>query len=326
MSVFSQFSLADAPAPHAAVEIAAHRVSAVSLEVRSGKPVIVGQASEALPEGALVPSLTSVNARDRAAVIAALKRVLDEVGRPRRIGVVAPDPIAKVSLVKFAQVPSRPQDLDQLIRWQVRKAAPFPIEEAQVAYVPAVRTEDGQEFLVSLARRDIVEEYETLCETAGAEAGLVDISTFNVINAVVASGTARAPVGDWLLVNIASDYASMAILRGADVILFRSRAADEEGTLADLVHQTAMYYEDRLQGSGFNRVLLSGAWVAGARHSADVDHIRRSLEERLGKAVEAVDTRNAVAFADRISASPSWMDTLTPLVGLLLRDLPGRAA
>ena len=86
---------------------------------------------------------------------------------------------------------------------------------------------------------------------------MVDLATFNVINAVLAG--AGAPTGDWLLVNITADYASIALLRGPHLIFFRNRAADTEGTLADLVHQTAMYYEDRLNGAGFARVLLAGA-------------------------------------------------------------------
>jgi hypothetical protein len=57
-------------------------------------------------------------------------------------------------------VPNRAQDLDQLIRWQAKKAAPFPIEEAQVSYGRGIQALDGQEFVVSLARRSVVEEYE----------------------------------------------------------------------------------------------------------------------------------------------------------------------
>ena len=109
-----------------------------------------------------------------------------------------PDPVAKVSLVRFEQVPPRAQDLDQLIRWQVRKAAPFPIEEAQVSYVAGLRAADGQEFVVSLARRDVVQEYEALCAAPGAHAGLVDLSTFNVVNAVLAGvGRAGRRTGCW---------------------------------------------------------------------------------------------------------------------------------
>jgi len=55
---------------------------------------------------------------------------LERAGRPRRIGLIVPDVVAKVSLVRFERVPSKLQELDQLVRWQVRKSAPFAIEEA----------------------------------------------------------------------------------------------------------------------------------------------------------------------------------------------------
>ena len=87
------------------------------------------------------------------------------------------------SLVRFEKVPAKVQDLDQLIRWQVRKAGPFPIDEAQISYVPGLEAADGQEFIVALARRSVIEEYEGLCAEAGATAGLVDLASFNVVNA-----------------------------------------------------------------------------------------------------------------------------------------------
>ena len=320
MSFFT--SLREGTAPPVAVEIAAGRVSAASLEWRGGRPVVSQHAIELLPETAVVPSLTAANTHDRAAVMTALNRALEKVGRPRRIGLVVPDAIAKVSLVRFEQVPARTSDLDQLVRWQVRKSAPFAIEDAQVTYVPGLRHPDGQEFIVSLARRDIIEEYEGLCTEAGCHAGLVDLATFNVVNAVLAGST--PPAADWLLVNVAADSASIALLRGPHLIFFRNRASDTEGTLADLVHQTAMYYVDRLQGVGLARVVLSGA-AAGAARPADLDQVRRSLEDRLAAKVETVDPRAAASLADRISVAPALLDTLAPLVGLLLRDRQSEA-
>jgi Tfp pilus assembly PilM family ATPase len=311
-------SLRESPAPAVAVEIAAGRVSAASLEWRGGAPVVAAHASEALPDSALVPSLTAVNAHDRAAVVAALTRLLEKVGRPRRIGLILPDVVAKVSIVRFEQVPPKQQDLDQLVRWQVRKSAPFAIEEAQVSYVPGLGAAGGHEFVVTLAKRDVILEYEALCAEAGAHAGLVDLATLNVINAVLAG--AGAPSGDWLLVNIAPDYTSIALLRGPHLIFFRNRAAETDGTLADLVHQSAMYYEDRLKGAGFSRVILAGAAAAGASQLTGIDDLRRSLEDRLRTPVETVDPRTAAALTDRIVAAPALLDALAPLVGLLLRD------
>jgi Tfp pilus assembly PilM family ATPase len=310
----SLFSISDAAAPDVAVEIAQGRVAAAAVERRGGRPVVAAHAVELLPPSALVPSLTAANTSDRPSVMTALNRVLERVGRPRRIGLIIPDVVAKVSLVRFEKVPPRAADLDQLIRWQVRKAAPFPIDDAQVSYVRGLQAPDGQDFIVALARRAIIEEYEGLCTEAGSHAGVVDLSTFNVINAVIAGGS--APPGDWLLVNVAADSASIAILRGQHPIFFRNRSVESEGTVADLVHQTGMYYEDRLKGTGFSRVVLAG----GSQTAADVHQIRRTLEERVGTTVDPVDPRQAASLTDRIAAAPALLDTLTPLIGLLLRD------
>jgi Type IV pilus assembly protein PilM len=316
MSILS--SLQKGTPPAVAVELAAHRVSAAAIELRAGKPVVSAHASEPLPDGVLVPSLTVPNVHDRAALIGALGRVLDRLGgRPRRVGLVIPDPVARVSLVRFEKVPARRPDLDQLVRWQVRKAAPFAIEEAQVSYVPGLRGADGQEFIVTTARQDIVREYEDVCSEVGAHPGIVDLATFNVINVVLAGSPPMT--ADWLLVNVGGDYASIAILRGEQMIFFRNRASDTDGTLADLVHQSAMYYEDRLGGSGFGRVILAGGAGEGPRQAADIDQARRSLTGRLGSAVETVDPRSAAALTDRITAAPALLDGLAPLVGLLLR-------
>jgi hypothetical protein len=61
--------------------------------------------------------------------------------------------------------------------------------------------------------------------------------------------------------------------------------------------------------------MLSGASV----HEPDVDEIHRSLEERLGVVVETVNPGAAASFSDRILAAPSFLDTMAPLVGLLVR-------
>ena len=58
--------------------------------------------------------------------------------RLRLLRYSTPDLVAKVSLVRLEKVPARTQDLDQLVKWQVRKTAPFKIEDAQITYAPAI--------------------------------------------------------------------------------------------------------------------------------------------------------------------------------------------
>jgi Tfp pilus assembly PilM family ATPase len=285
------------PPPDAAIEIAPERVSGATIPARGSS--VQSHATEPLPPGAIVASLGAHNIVDATAVANAVRAVLGRLdGRPNRVALIVPDVAAKVSLVRFEQVPARRDDLEQLVRWQVRKSAPFPIDDACVSYTKGITTsEGGAEFIVVLARRDVIEEYERACGAAGVYAGLVDLATFSALNFVLAS--AHVPSGDWLAVHMRPSYTSIAIVRGEDVIFFRNRPEGDDESLADMVHQTAMYYQDRLSGRGFSRVLFGGS----GREAGAADAARRSLEDRLGTRVEAM--------------GPS--DVLTTLTGMLLR-------
>jgi type IV pilus assembly protein PilM len=305
--------------PSAAVEITARRVTVAVVAEQGGSRVVSSYASEPLPAGAVEPALNATNVHDPAALAGAIKAALEKVApRPRRVALVLPDSVAKLSLVRFEKIPPKAQDLDQLIRWQIRKAAPFKIEEAQVSWVPgSPLAGGGREYVVTVARRDVVESYERACDAAGAHAGIVDLASVNLINAVLAGQPGAADAADWLLVHVALDYSTLAVVRGGDVIFFRSRAAERDDDLTDLVHQTAMYHEDRLGGGGFSRVVLAGASSRGLEEG---ERLRRELEGRVGTRIEPLDFRGAVTLRDRIVAGPELLDALAPSVGVILRE------
>jgi len=310
-------SFLTSPPPHVGVEIASDRVTAVSLERQGTGWIIGGHGTERIAPGVVTPALNGVNVHDSRALAAAVRSAFDKLGsRPRRVALVIPDTAAKLSLLRFDKVPPSAADLDQLIHWQMRKAAPFKHEDGQLSWAPgAALTGGGREYVVTLARRDIVESYMQACSEAGADAGVVDIASLNLINAAIAAGTDTS--ADWLVVNVAPDYVTLAIVRNKDVIFFRTRQLEQEGDLADIVHQTAMYYEDRLGGGRFGRVLLSGAAARGAEIG---ERLRRGLEERIGAKVEALDFRATAPMRDRINAGVDVLDTLAPAVGVVLRE------
>ena len=324
------------PPPVTALDIGSRRVAAVSVVAHGGALLVGGYAREPLPAGAVTPALNAPNVHDPAALAAAIEAALDGLTpRPRRVSLVLPDSVGKVSLLRFDKVPPKAMDLDQLVRWQVRKSAPFKSEDAQIAYVPGVALPGGgREYIVTIARRDIIESYERACEAAGAQAGIVDLASLNLVNAVLASQSAaaapgadssalRAPQGrpehkgDWLLLHVTAEDGTLAVVRGADLVFFRHRSAATGEDLIDLVHQTAMYHEDRLGGGGFSRVILAGGSSRGAEQA---ERLRRLLEERAGTRVEPLDFRGAVALRDRIAAPPDLLDTLGAPLGLILRE------
>ena len=308
------------PPPDAAVEIAADRVAAAVVVARGDRLAVTAYASDPVAPGLITPSLTETNVHDRGELARVVQRVVEKLGaRPRRVALLIPDTVAKVSLLRFDKVPQRRDDFEQLVRWQLRKAAPFPIESACVTTSRGLSFGEGQEFVVELSREDTIREYEAACEGAGLYAGLVETATFGLLGLEPHSSPTS---GDALLVHVRPDYTSTVITRGDAVIFYRNRPEDGHDGLPDLVHQTSMYYQDRLSGQGFDRVLLAGA----GRAADAVEVIRHALEERLGGAVELLDPTQAASLPDRITVSPELMDVLGPSIGLLRRTRLGVAA
>jgi Tfp pilus assembly PilM family ATPase len=301
-------SFLSASPPAVAVEVAADRVSVVSID-HGSNPTVTAYAVEHLPAGAIIPSLNAKNILDTNGASEALGRAMERSAlRSGRVALVVPDAVARVSLVPFESVPERPGELEQLIRWQVRKSVPFPIDDAQVSWQRGA----GNEFIVSVARRDIVEEYEALASRLALEPGIVDLATFNQINAVLASGSIE---GDWMLVHLTPHDASIGVVRGEHLIFFRNKATAADEPVEDLVHQTAMYHEDRLGGGAFSRIVVSGL------SSFPGSDVRRSLEARLGASIETIDPRGAAALRDRIAAAPELLDSLAAPLGVLMREV-----
>ena len=110
--------------------------------------------------------------------------------------------------------------------------------------------------------------------------------------------------------HLAPDFVTLDHRARRTVIFYRHRGSEGEESLADLVHQTAMYYEDRLSGRGFGRVMLAGA-TQGPAGAAGADGPRHALEDRLarprrGGGVQRSGDRSAIGSPDRRSCWTIW--------------------
>src|SRR5262245_23063805 len=219
--------LFQSPAPDVAIEIDRTHVAAARLAWRGGQAFISAHASEPLPEGLVAPGLAALNVSDVPSLSQSVARALSQLGggRPSRVSLIVPDTVAKVSLLKLERVPTRAADLREIVRWQIRKTSPFPVEHAVLSISEGARgAGGGNEFVVAVSRQDVVEQYEQACLMAGVHAGLVDLSTFGVINSVLAN--TAAPSGDWLLVHVTDTYLTLAVMRDSALLFFRNRGEE----------------------------------------------------------------------------------------------------
>lgn len=303
------------PGATGALEITSTHVAAATIARDRDGIKLSGHAITSLPAGAVTPDLAGQNIHDRDAVAAAIMDVLGQLPRrPIRIGLTVPDAVAKVSFVRLEHVPPRSTDLDRLIAWQVRKTAPFRLEDAQMAYTEGRRHGDaGREFIVALARREIVQEYESACDAAAMHAGVVDLTVFNLVNSVLAQGPKTE--SDWLLMHVSPTYCTFAIMRGQHLMFLRNRPTRAAVDLPDVVHQTAMYYKDHLAGSAS---LARAILVDTSGGAAPDPTLQPMLADRLQAPVE--DGSSAQGSAWAADLAPGLAAHLAGPVGLLWRD------
>jgi Tfp pilus assembly PilM family ATPase len=310
----SRLLLASTP-PTVAIEIASRRLTVVEVTGTGSSRAVSAYASEPLVSEAVMPALVGPNIPNVGVVADALRRALDRAGlrSPRRAALIVPDSVARVSLVSFEHLPAKASDVDQLISWQLKKAMPFPIEEAQVSHFDVHVEPNSHTVAAVVARKDVLAQYEAVTSAVGIHAGLVDLASFNVMNAVLTPGAAAST--DTLVVCLAAEATTLAILRGTDLMFYRHRATLDDEPLSALVHQTAMYHEDRLGGSKFSRVFLCGGALAGG-----AAQFQLGIADRLGVSAEPVDIRIGAALRDRIAVTPEVLDALAAPVGVLLRE------
>ena len=295
-----------------------------SLEWRGGQPVVSAHASSRCPTARSSPSLTAANiARSRGGRRPRSAACSNASAGPRRIGLVVPDAVAKVSLVRFEQVPaaragSRPAGA---LAGPEGGAVPDRGGAGQLR-AGAARRRTARNSSSRWRGATSIQEYEQLCADAGAHAGLVDLATFNVINAVLAGSgapTRRLAAGERRRrLRVDRDPA-----RPAPDLLPQPRRRHRRHA-----RRSRPPDGDVLRGSAEGRAasrasLLAGAASGGARQAATSSSCAAASRSGCGTPVETVDPRAAATLTDRIAAAPALLDTLAPLVGLLLRDRAG---
>ncbi len=308
------------PQAQAAISISRNRVVAAGFTGRSGQAALSVQEIKPLEIGTVVPSVLSVNITNPTAVASAVRQVITKYKKlPKRIALILPDAVAKVTLLTFDTVPERENDLRQLIKAKMQKSAPFNLDDSQLSYRECGRSRETQaRFLAVVIQKSVLGEYEAACDTLGLKVGCVDLTSFNLINAALYTSPDKQQ-GDWMLVHTACDYNTVAILRDTQLLFYRTQVVEPNHSLDDFLYQTRMYYEDRLDGNGIEHVVFAATGTEGSSIELEAvfNHVFDGSSnvrfEQLGKRL--------TGFIKNTQGLPlSALDSLAAPIGILLRD------
>jgi hypothetical protein len=248
--------LLDAPPPLIAVEVRAKGLGVVRL-VRQGLALAVGSAAALdLPAGTLGLSMSQANVLDPAAFRQYLKAVLERAGvlAGGKIALVLPDPVARVALIPAAEVKGRAAEIDEILRFRLRKAVPFDVRDAQVAHTH-VGTGEGAMVMVAAILKPVLQGYESACRDLGLHPGVVEIAGLALFEAALR----QQGRGDRIIVNWDDGYVSILLSRGGVPALIRTLVGEAAGSPQEVAREAAntlIYYQERLGGSN-----LDGAYV-----------------------------------------------------------------
>lgn len=157
--------------PHLACEITLDRVIAARASERH--PRLEMFTSRQLPAGTISPGLTAPNVINAEALRTAISGALGAVsGKARDVIVIVPDAAIRVLLLDFETLPTKPQEIDAVIRFRLKKSLPFDVEQAVVSY--EIRRGNGLVRVVAaVSPRNIVQEYEAAFRDSGYMPGVV---------------------------------------------------------------------------------------------------------------------------------------------------------
>jgi type IV pilus assembly protein PilM len=303
--------------PPVAVEVTADEVVLVRVK-RKGSGRLELESAQARPLVATLPGglRGPVATEDLAARLAELFASVKV--RPGRLSLVLPDSLAKVTLIQLPERPSSARQLDELVRFKLRKAVPFRLDEAAVAWqlLPAVAPEVT--VLVAAMPRATLAPYERALASIGARPGLVSLCTPNLFNLWKARMAQPAAGGDVALLNCTPAYFSLLIVREERLIFYRCKplaAGDESGEAPERVlprelASSLSYYRDKLGGSA-----LTTAYVRTV--SQPFEELVVVLDALGVGRVELVDPTLVLANAGSNGASldPDTAQRIAPAVG-----------
>ena len=255
------------------------------------------QKKQLLDERGLMASPSAPNVLKPQLYREALEKTSGGAGKRPNSALVIPDYAVRMAVLDFEEFPSGEAERMALLRFRLRKAVPFPIDEAQVSYLVQFSSEKLVEVLVVAMARPILEDYERIFLDAGYRLGMVlpsIMAALSLCEVTEPNLTLLAKATGFTLTVALLEPGRVRLIRCVDLASGEELAGDtpvrvtaeqSAATLMPLIQQTLAYAEDQLT-KPVKQILLSGfeseTEHLGARIVNDFGVPFRTLRSRFG--------------------------------------------
>src|SRR4051812_32133413 len=259
--------------------------------------------ARALATGSVLPRLSEDNIANADMLKQAVSDALTTVGaKTHDLVAILPDASVRIALLDFDTLPDKKQDIDGVIRFRLKKALPFDVDQAAVSY--DIQRSNGKVHVVAaVVLSTVLAEYENLFRDLGFAPGIVLPSTLASLGNVDTTD----PV---LVIKADSTTTTLVIVSNNQLMLFRTLesqgglAVSAEQLVPD-VHASLVFFQDTYS-MRVDRILVGGM--------IDAETVGSTLETQTG-----VRVQNLVAASHLGATRPNFpVSTLAGVVGALL--------
>lgn len=137
-----------------------------------------------LPENTLKVSYKKENIIDSDIFSETIKTSLESInGRISTVGLSVPNKIAKISILKFEDLPKDDEDIQRMITWQIQKTLRSPENNEKISYHKLDKDQDGKHRLfVTIGYQDVLKQYELLLRKIKIKAKTIRPAGINQFN------------------------------------------------------------------------------------------------------------------------------------------------
>jgi type IV pilus assembly protein PilM len=201
--------------------------------------------------------------------------------------------IKKISLPRMSQ-----EELDESIQWEAEQYIPFDVKDVNID--TQILTPDGDgagqmDVLLVAAKKDMINDYTSVCAEAGLAATVVDVDAFAVQNAYEASYD-LAPGETVVLINVGAAVTNINILASGTTTFTRDVTMGGNSFTEEIQKQLNISYDEA------EALKVGGQGESDAVVPQEVERVMQGVAEQLaGEIQRSLDFYAATAADNRIS-------------------------
>lgn len=268
---------------------------------------ISASAVSQLPEGLLTPSFDSTNIHDLQTLASIISQTAEAAGlaNKKQWCVALPEGAARTIVVTLESKPSSRKELNEIMSWKVERLIGIPASELGISRQKLHQNDNQERYIVTVARQQILVEYEAAFHTLGWQAGMMLPRHMGEIQWLLLDKAE----GDKMLVSANRSGFTAVVVSHGEPVLVRNYVCEPESRTDDL-HRFALYYRERMSSPSGAVPHLESVLVLG---NIDLAEAQNSISDALDNRPRLMD---AAEFGLDLEEAPVWFDHLAGAAGL----------